>query len=87
MAVVARVATGNVREVFADGDDAVMTAAAGPDNLRVINTHYGRKYIGRVAVLAHIGRLDVCCILACGINAVVTAHAIARDVYVIKIRR
>ena len=85
--IVTGVTTGNMRQVFAYRDDAIMAGAASPDNLRVVNRHYGCENIGRVAVLAHIGRLNVRHILARRVGAVVTANAIARDVDVIEVRR
>ena len=85
--IVASVATGNMRQVFANGDDAIMAGAASPDNLGVIDHHYRRKDISRVTVFANIGCLDVCRIFAGSIRAVVTAHAIARDIDVIEVRR
>ena len=85
--IVAGVATGNMRQVFANSDDAIMARAASPDHLCVIDDHYRRENIRRVAVLTNIRRLNVRLILANRIRAVVTAHAIARDIDVIEIRR
>ena len=73
--------------LFANGDDAVMTGPASTNDLCVIDGHNGREDVGRVAVLANIGRLNVCLVLAGCIHPVVTAHAITGDVDVVKIRR
>ena len=85
--IVAGVATGNVRQVFANGDDAIMAGAASPNDLRVINGHYRREYVGRMAVLTNIRGLNVRRILAHCIRAVVATHAIAGDIDVIEVRR
>jgi len=52
--IVTSVTTGNMCQVFAYGDDAIMAGAASPDNLRVVNRHCRCENIGCVAVLAHV---------------------------------
>ncbi len=52
--IIARFAAGDVRSVFADRDDAIMTGAAGTYNLAVINGHYRCEHIRRVAILTDI---------------------------------
>ena len=46
-----------------------------------------REYVGVVAVLAHIRRLNVCWALADGVNAVVTTGTIVNDTQMIEVRR
>ncbi len=86
MAVIAGIATNNMRRVLARRDRAVMTAVTRTDDLRVV---YGKdrcKYIGVVAVLADVTGLNVSEILAGGIGAIVTVDTIARNVEMIKVR-
>lgn len=73
--------------IFADGDNAVMTATASTDNLCVVNRHHRREYVGCMTIFTNIGCLNMCCVLARCIRAVVAAHAIARDIDVIEVRR
>ena len=87
MAVIAGIATNNMRRVLARRDRAVMTAVTRTDDLRVV---YGKdrcKYIGVVAVLADVAGLNVSEILADGIGAIVTVDTVARNVEMIKVRR
>ena len=85
--IVAGVATGNVCQVFANGDDAIMAGAASPNDLAVIDHHYRRKDISRVTVFANIGCLDVRRIFSGGVRAVMAANTIASNVDVVEIRR
>ena len=85
MTVVAGVATGDVRRVFAGRRDAVMTGAAGTQHLRVINGEHRREHVGSVAILAHVGRLYMRRAFANGFGAVVAVDAIAGDVHMIEI--
>ena len=55
MAIIAGIGALNMRRLFADGDHAVVTRNAAADDLGVIDSHYGRENIRRVAVLAYIG--------------------------------
>ena len=73
--------------VRAGGSYAIVTGRAGAKHLRVINCHYGRKHIRGVAVLANIGCQDVRWILAGRVCAVMAAHAVTRDVDVVKVGR
>ena len=59
MAVVAIVATGNVRRVLACRDIAVVTRPAGTDDLRMVNHGDRLPESGGMAVLAGIGRLNM----------------------------
>jgi len=66
---------------------AVVTGRAGPQHLGVVNSENGREHIRRMAVLAYIGRLNVCRVLAGRVRTVVAAKTIARDVHVIEVGR
>ena len=87
MAIVAGVATRNMRWVLADGSDAVVAGTASSYYLRVINGQHGRKQIGRVAILADIGCLNVRWVLADCLCTVVATDAIAGDIDVIEVCR
>ena len=52
----------------------------------MIDRHHRCKNIGGVAVLADIGCLNMCRVLARCVRAVMTADAIAGDIDVIKVR-
>ncbi len=86
MAVVADVAAGNMRGSLAGRGDAIVTRAAGPDNLGVIDSHYGHKNVRAVAIFANICCLNMRRILADRVRAVMTAGTIATDIHVIEIR-
>ena len=86
MAVIAGIATKNMRWVLARRDRAVMTAVTRTDDLCVV---YGKdwcKYVGVVTVLAHVTGLNVSEILADGIDAIVTVDTVTRNVEMIKVR-
>ena len=87
MTVVAVIATGKVRWVLADCNNAIMTRAASPQYLCVVDSKSRCPYIWIVAILANIRRKNMCRILTRCFDTVVTADAIAGDVQVIKIRR
>ena len=53
----------------------------------VIDGKYGRKHVGRVAVLTDIRRLRVGRIFADRICAVMAANTVARNIYMIEICR
>ena len=57
--VVAGIAAGNVRRVFARGRDAVLTGDAGADDMRVIYVKLWRKHIGRMTVIADVRGVQV----------------------------
>ena len=86
MTVIAGIAANNMRRVLARCRDAIVTAATCPDHLRVVDNHHWHKDICGVAVFTHIRRLNMCRAFARCIGAIVAAHAIAGDVYVIEIR-
>lgn len=85
--VIAGIAAGDVRRMFADGCDAVVAGTAITDDLCVIDSKDRRKNIGRVAVLAHITGLDVCRTFADSLDPIMAIDTIAGDVHVIEVRR
>ena len=85
VAVVAGIAAGNMRRMLARRDDAVMAAAAGTDNLHVINRKDRREYIGVVAVLANIASENMCLVLANGVDAVMAINTLTSDVQMVEI--
>jgi hypothetical protein len=87
VSVVAGFAAGNMRRIFADGNEAVMAGATGSQYLRVINTHHGRKHIGGVAILTDTRCLNVCRVLTCRFCTVVTTDTVTGDIQVIEVRR
>lgn len=87
MTVIAGVATGNVRRVLADRRDSIMAGIAGADYLGVVDAHYWRKDVGRMAVFANVRSLNVPAVLAGRFRAVMAAHTVARDIQVIEVRR
>ena len=54
MAIVASITARDMRRVLAGRRDAVMAGIAGSDDLRVIDGHYRRKHVCRMAVLADV---------------------------------
>ncbi len=85
MAVVAIVATVNVRRVFASRNNAVVAIAARTDHLRVIYGVDGREYVGRMAVLANVSGLYMRCVLTCCISAIMTIDAVAGYIHMVKV--
>ena len=84
VAVVAVVATGDVRRVFAGCGDAVVAAAARADDLRVIDGER-RQPPGRgVAVFAEVRRLNVFRVLARCVETVVAARTATVDPSVVE---
>jgi hypothetical protein len=86
MAVVAIVAAGNMRRVFANGRNVIVAGIAGASNLCVVNNVHRHPDVGRMAIFADICGLYVGRVLARRVGAIVTAGAIARDVHMIEIR-
>ena len=86
MAILAGIATGNVRRVLARGDDAIMAGVAASYYLGVINSHHRREHIRGVAVFTNIRRLNMCRVFADRLSAVMAAETVTDDVYVIEIR-
>ena len=84
VAVAAVVAARNVGRMFAGRRIAVVTAIAGSQNLRVIDSKYRRPGCAPVAILAGIRSAYVCGVLPGCVSAVVTTEAISGDVCVIE---
>jgi len=87
MAVIAVIAAIDVCRILAFGDGAIVARVTGTDNLCVIYQVSRREDDVVVAVLADIGRLNMCWVLTCRISAIVTTEAVAGYVNVIEIRR
>ena len=85
--VVTGVAAVYVRRVFAGCNEAVMTGATGAQNVRVIDGKDRRKHIRVMAILADIAGLDMRRSLAGGVGAVVAVDAVARNIYMVEVRR
>ena len=64
-----------------------MTGKASTKDLGVIHDIDRCPYDIVVAILADIGRVDMCQVLARRVRPVVTINALVRDVHVIEIRR
>ena len=67
MAIITVIAAGDVCRMFATRGNAVMARATGADNLRVINSRSRREHGRAVAVLANVGRQNVCRVFANGV--------------------
>ncbi len=76
-----------VSRVCASCNDTVVAGRTRAKHLGVIDGQYGRKHVGRVAVLTDIRRLRVGRIFAGRICAVMAANTVARNIYMIEIRR
>jgi len=74
--IIAIIAAINMSRVFADRRDAVVTRAAGPNYLRVVDRNRGRKHSSVVAVFADNRCLYVRQTLADSGCSVVTTNAI-----------
>lgn len=83
MTVVAGVAAGNVTLILAGRYDAVVTRAAAPEYLGVVNGSHGHECRRCMAVLADVGRTYVCRTLARCVSAVVARAAAADDLRVV----
>lgn len=75
----------NVAYVFARRYRAVVAAAADSNDLRMIDARNGSERDDCVAVLADVRRLNMRRRLANGVDVIVAAHAVARDVVVIEV--
>ena len=87
MTIVAGICRVEVRRMLAGCRDAVMTRAAGANDLCVIYREYWSKNISRMAVLTHIAGLDMRDRFAGCLDTIVAAEAIAADIHVVEIRR
>ena len=75
-----------VTRICANGNDTIVATRARATHLCVIDSLYGRKHIGRVAVFADIRRLRMVPILADCIRAVMATKTVTRDIHMIEIR-
>ena len=87
MAVTAVGTAGDVRGVFTGCGNPIVTGTAFAQHLCVINSESRYPYIRVVAILA-----DVCClyvgeILAGGLDTVMAADAVTRNIHVIEVGR
>ena len=87
MAVIAIIAAGDMRRVFADGYHTVMTRAAGPNYLGVVDCKGRNPGVWCMAIFADDTGKNMVGILARCVSAVVAARAIACDVDVVKVCR
>ena len=87
MAVVTVDAARDMRWVFADRGNAIVTRAAGSQHLRVIYSICRRPYIGVVAVLTDIRCLDVGEIFPCCLDTVVATCTVADNIDMVEIGR
>ena len=87
MAIVAGIAAGNMRWVFADGSNSVVAGTASTNDLGVVDCQHRRKNIGAVAVLTDVRCLNVGWIFANCLGAIMAADAVAGDIHVIEIGR
>ena len=85
VAIVAVVAAGNVGRVLACRGIAVVAGEAGADDLGVIDQIGGHKRHNIVAVFTNHGGVDMCRVLADGLDAIMTAGAVRADTGVVKI--
>jgi len=85
VAVVAVVAAGNVSGVLACRGVAVVAGEAGANDLGVIDHVGGHKRHNIVAVFTNHGGVDMCRVLADGLDAIMTAGAVRADTGVVKI--
>jgi len=85
--VIAGIATGNVRRVLANRRHSIVAGIAGSYDLCVVNAHHWREDVGRMAVFANVGSLNVPAVFAGRFRAVMAAHTVASDIQVIEVRR
>ena len=85
--VVAGIAGGQVGRVLARCGNAIMTGAAGTDDLGMVHGEYRCEHVCRMAVLANIAGLNVRQMLAGGLGAVVAAGAVVAVVAARDVRR
>jgi len=82
--VIAIIAARDVRRMLADCGRSVVAGTACANDLRVVHLVSGYECHVVVTVLADIGGLDMCRVLARGIHAVMTADAVVDNVRVIE---
>ena len=86
MAVIAIIATGDMRWVFANGYHTVMTRAASSNNLSVVDTKGRNPGVRRMAIFADNAGENMVSVLPRCVSAVVAARTIPCDVDVVKVR-
>ncbi len=86
VAIVAGVRGIEVCRMFAGGCNAVVARATGADDLGVVDGEDRREDVGRMAVLADVGGLNVGGVLARRLGAVMAAGAVATNIDVIEVR-
>lgn len=84
MTVIAVIATGNMRRVFAGRSHAIVTGTATAEYLRMVNDQNGNEYRRAVAVLTDVRCLHVRRVLADRLCTIVTITAIGRNRAVIE---
>lgn len=72
--------------VLAGGNRTVVTGRTGTEHLGMIDRYHGRKYVGRMAVLADVCRLRMGRVFTRRVGAIVATEAITRDIYMVEIR-
>lgn len=87
MAIVAGIAALHVCRVLSNGDDAIVTGAACPDNLGMINSEHWREYVRGMTVFTDVAGLYMGQAFARRFNAVVAVNATTGDIYMIEISR
>ena len=87
MAIVAVVAAANVCGMLTSCRDAIVTRAASPHYLRVVDRKDRGPHSRRMTVLAKIACLYMQQVFARGFNTVVATLAVVGDAYVIKVCR
>jgi len=85
VAVIAIIAAGDMRRVFADGYHTVMTRAAGPNYLGVVDCKGRNPGVWCMAIFADDAGENMVGILVRCVRAVVAARTIACDVDVVKV--
>ena len=73
MTKVTGVVTGDMRSMLTGGCSAVVTAEAGADDVRMVDPDNGSPGGVAMTIFAHVGRVDVCCVLAGRRNSIMTA--------------
>ena len=87
MAIVAGVAALHVCRVLSNRDNAIVTGAACPDDLGMINREYRREYVRGMTVFTDVAGLYMGQTFARRLNAVVAVDATTGDIYMIEVSR
>lgn len=86
MTIITGIVAGNVRRMLANGGDTIVAGVTSANYLCVIDDGRWYPYRWAMAILTDISRLNVRRVFTSRLSAVMTADAVAKDVYVIKIR-